>query len=63
VETHNVRRFSSRRRALGVTAFAFAATLGGSCLVLLFLIAVSAGAFACVLALPAHSLHHAQQVD
>jgi hypothetical protein len=28
----------------------------------LLLIAVSAGTFACVLALPAHSLHHAQEV-
>jgi hypothetical protein len=29
----------------------------------LLMIAVSAGTFACVLALPAHSLHHAHHVD
>jgi hypothetical protein len=27
------------------------------------MIAVSAGAFACILALPAHSLHEAQHLD
>jgi hypothetical protein len=30
---------------------------------LLLMIGVSAGAFACILALPAHSLHEAQEVD
>jgi hypothetical protein len=30
---------------------------------LLLMIAVSAGTFACVLALPAHSLHDADQFD
>ena len=49
--------------ALGVSAFVLAATLGGFRLGLWLLIAVSAGTFACVLALPAHSLHHAHEVD
>jgi MFS family permease len=48
--------------ALGVSAFVLAATVGGFRLGLLLLIAVSAGTFACVLALPAHSLHHAHEV-
>jgi len=48
--------------ALGVSAFVLAATVGGFRLGLLLLIAVSAGNFACVLALPAHSLHHAHEV-
>ena len=43
--------------ALGVSAFVLAATTGGFRVGLLLLIAVSAGAFACILALPAHSLH------
>src|SRR6202035_4994755 len=43
--------------ALGVSAFVLAATVGGFRLGLLLMIAVSAGTFACVLALPAHSLH------
>jgi len=30
---------------------------------LLLMIAVSAGTFACVLALPAHSLHDAREID
>jgi hypothetical protein len=30
---------------------------------LLVMIAVSAGTFACILALPAHSLHAAQELD
>jgi EmrB/QacA subfamily drug resistance transporter len=49
--------------ALGVSSFVLAATTGGFRVGLLLMIAVSAGAFACILALPAHSLHHAQQVD
>jgi hypothetical protein len=40
-----------------------AATVGGFRLGLLLMIAVSAGTFACVLALPAHSLHDAHQID
>jgi hypothetical protein len=47
--------------ALGVSAFVLAATVGGFRLALLMMIAVSAGTFASVLALPAHSLHDAQQ--
>ena len=43
--------------ALGVSAFVLAATVGGFRLGLLMMIAVSAGTFACVLALPPHSLH------
>jgi EmrB/QacA subfamily drug resistance transporter len=43
--------------ALGVSSFVLAATTGGFRVGLLLLIAVSAGAFACILALPAHSLH------
>ena len=47
--------------ALGVSAFVLAATVGGFRLgLLLMMIAVSAGTFACVLALPAHSLHDAE---
>ena len=49
--------------ALGVSAFVLAATVGGFRLGLLLMIAVSAGTFACVLALPAHSLHTAHQMD
>jgi EmrB/QacA subfamily drug resistance transporter len=49
--------------ALGVSAFVLAATAGGFRVGLLLMIAVSAGAFACILALPAHSLHAAHQVD
>jgi len=49
--------------ALGVSAFVLAATVGGFRLGLLPMIAVSAGTFACVLALPAHSLHDAHHVD
>ena len=50
--------------ALGVSAFVLAATTGGFRIALLMMIAVSAGAFACTLALPAHSLHdHAHQTD
>jgi len=45
--------------ALGVSAFVLAATVGGLRLGLLLMIAISAGAFACILALPAHSLHGA----
>jgi len=37
--------------------------VGGFRLALLLMIAVSAGTFACVLALPAHSLHDAHQID
>jgi MFS family permease len=43
--------------ALGVSSFVLAATTGGFRVGLLLMIAVSAGAFACILALPAHSLH------
>jgi len=46
--------------ALGVSSFVLAATVGGFRLGLLLMIAISAGTFACVLALPAHSLHDAQ---
>ncbi len=49
--------------ALGVSAFVLAATVGGFRLGLLLMIAVSAGTFACVLALPAHSLHDTHQID
>ena len=42
--------------ALGVSAFVLAATVGGLRMGLLVMIAVSAGTFACILALPAHSL-------
>lgn len=49
--------------ALGVSAFVLAATLGGFRLGLLLMIAVSAGTFACLLALPAHSLHEHQQPE
>ena len=49
--------------ALGISAFVLAATVGGFRLGLLLMIAVSAGTFACVLALPAHSLHDAHQND
>jgi EmrB/QacA subfamily drug resistance transporter len=45
--------------ALGVSAFVLAATVGSFRLAVLMLIAVSASTFACVLALPAHSLHEA----
>jgi hypothetical protein len=48
--------------ALGVSAFVLAATVGGFRLGLLLMIAVSAGTFACVLALPAHSLHDAHHI-
>ena len=46
--------------ALGVSAFVLAATVGGFRIGLLVMIAVSAGTFTCILALPAHSLHAAQ---
>ncbi|MGB8748971.1 MAG: hypothetical protein WCD54_23860, partial [Pseudolabrys sp.] len=49
--------------ALGISAFVLAATVGGFRLGLLLMIAVSAGTFACVLALPAHSLHDAHHID
>jgi hypothetical protein len=48
--------------ALGVSAFVLAATAGGFRVGLRLMIAVSAGAFACILALPAHSLQ-ANHVD
>ena len=48
--------------ALGVSAFVLAATVGGFRLGLLLMVAVSAGTVACVLALPAHSLHGAREV-
>jgi hypothetical protein len=47
------------RAALDVTDFVLAAIAGGFRLALLLMIAVSAGTFACVVALPAHSLHQA----
>jgi MFS family permease len=47
--------------ALGVSAFVLAATIGGFRVALLLMVAVSAGTFACVLALPAHSLRDGQQ--
>jgi len=43
-----------------VSTFVLAATIGGFRLGLLVMIAISAGTFACVLALPAHSLHEHQ---
>jgi hypothetical protein len=49
--------------SLPIIAFVLVATVGGFRLGLLLMIAVSAGTFACVLALPAHSLHDAHQVD
>ena len=49
--------------ALGVSAFVLAATVGGFHAGLLVMIAVSAGTFACILALLAHSLHAARQPD
>ncbi len=45
--------------ALGVSAFVLAATVGSFRTGLLVMIAVSLGTFACILALPAHSLHTA----
>ena len=39
-----------------------AASIGGFGTGLLVMIAVSAGTFACILALPAHSLHEAQEL-
>jgi len=49
--------------SLPLSAFVLAATVGGFRLGLLLMIAVSAGTFACVLALPAHSLRHSDHVD
>jgi MFS family permease len=50
--------------ALGVSAFVLAATIGGFRVGLVMMIAVSAGTFACVLALPAHSLRdEAHRID
>ena len=49
--------------ALGVSTFVLAASVGGFRVGLLVMIAVSAGTFVCVLALPAHSLHEAHQID
>ena len=49
--------------ALGISAFVLAATVGSFRMGLLVMIAVSAGTFACILALPAHSLHAAREVD
>ena len=54
---------SSCSAALAVSAFVLAATIGGFRIGLLVMIAVSAGTFACILALPAHSLHAAREVD
>jgi hypothetical protein len=47
--------------ALGVSAFVLAATAGGFRVALLPMIAVSAGAFACILVLPTHSVHRLQK--
>lgn len=49
--------------ALGISAFVLAATVGGFRMGLPVMIAVSAGTFACILALPAHSLHNTQKLD
>ena len=49
--------------ALGVSAFVLAATVGGFRTGLLVMIAVSASAFACILALPAHSLHAVEELN
>jgi hypothetical protein len=49
--------------SLPLIAFVLAATVGGFRLGLLLMNAVSAGTFACVLALPAHSLHDAHHID
>jgi hypothetical protein len=49
--------------ALGVSVFVLAATAGGFRVGLLLLIAASAGAFACIPALPAHSLHRPHKAD
>jgi hypothetical protein len=46
-----------------VSAFVLAATTGGFRVGLLLMIAITAGAFACILALPAHSLHSPIQGD
>jgi hypothetical protein len=43
--------------AFGVSSFGLAVTVGEFRLGLLLLVALSAGTFACVLALPTHSLH------
>src|SRR5690349_21884515 len=48
---------------LGISSCVLAATVAGFRVGLLLMIAVSAGTFACVLALPAHSLHDAHHVD
>src|SRR5436309_14083825 len=48
--------------ALGVTAFVLAATVGRFRLGLLSMIAVRAGTFPCVFALPSHRLHDAPQL-
>ena len=48
--------------SLGISAFVLAATAGSFRVALLLMIAVSAGAFACILALPAHSLREAREV-
>ena len=49
--------------ALGVSVSVLAAIAGGFRVGLLLMIAVSADAFACILAMPAHSLHQANNVD
>jgi hypothetical protein len=49
--------------ALRVSAFVLAANAGGFRGGLLLIIAVNAGAFACIPALPAHSLHGARDAD
>ena len=47
--------------ALGVSALVLAATVGGFRMGLLVMIAVRAGAFTCLLALPAYSLRDARE--
>ena len=49
--------------ALGVSAFVLASTVGRFRTGLLVMIAVSDVTFACILTLPAHSLHAAHEVD
>jgi hypothetical protein len=54
----------SARSALrpGLSAFVLAATVGGFGMVLLVMIAVSAGTLACILSLPTHSLRAPNEV-
>jgi ketosteroid isomerase-like protein len=54
---------SGRSAPRSASAFVLAANVGHFRLGLLLMIAVSAGPFGCVLALPAHSLHDADRFD